>query len=109
MGKGFHDFEINFHLHPDALVIKKNSWWQTKNEGAHIYMRLLENCDFSIIRGLKDPIHGWYSPAYGKKLKSNVMSCQKNGFPHEICFLTAICAEDIIDMKNIQVMLIYFD
>ena len=38
-GKGFHDFEINFHLHPRCGLIKQNSWWQINNKGARIYMR----------------------------------------------------------------------
>ncbi len=108
-GKDLHDFEINFHLYPGAGLIKQNGWWQVNNEWASIYMRLIDNEDFSIKRGLKDPIHGWYSPSYGTKHKSNVLSCKKNGFPHEICFLTAICTEDIIDMKSIQDKFINFD
>ncbi len=108
-GKGLHDFEINFHLHPEADLIKQNSWWQINNDGERIYMRLLENKDFLIIGGSKEPIHGWYSPRYGTKLKCNVMSCRQSGFPHEISFVTAICTEALIDMQKIQDKLIIFD
>jgi hypothetical protein len=108
-GKGPHDFEINFHLHPNAGLIKKNSWWQISNEGARIYMRLLENEDFLTICGSTDPMHGWYSPRYGEKLKCNVMSYKKRGFPQEISFVTAICTEAAIDIKKIKNKLIYFD
>ena len=109
VGTGVHDFEINFHLHPNAEPIKQDSWWQINNEGARIYMQPLENGDFLVIRGLMDPIHGWYSPRYGAKLKCNVMSCKKRGFTHEVSFMTAICTAALIDMKIIQDKLIYFD
>ena len=90
-------------------LIKKNNWWQVNKEDARIYMRLLENDEFFAIRGSKDPIHGWYSPCYGIKLKCNVMSCKKKGFPHEISFVTVICIGALIDMKKIQDRLIDFD
>jgi hypothetical protein len=109
VGNDVHEFEINFHLHPNVNLIKKNNWWQINNEGANIYMRLLENSDFLPIHGSKDPIHGWYSPCYGTKLKCNVMSCRKKGFPHKISFVTAICTGALIDMQKIQDRLIYFD
>jgi len=108
-GKGTHDFEINYHFHPDAGLIKKNSWWQISNGGAQIYMRLLENEDFLTTCGSTDPMHGWYSPRYGEKLKCNVMSYKKRGFPREISFVTAICTEAAIDLKKITDKLIYFD
>ncbi len=107
-GKGIHDFEINFHLHPDADLNKHGNWWQINNQGSRVYMRLIGDGGFSIICGSKNPIHGWFSPQYGTKLKNNVMSCRKNGFPHKIYFLTAICARDKIDMNSIQDKLIHF-
>ena len=108
-GKGVHHFELNFHLHPDAEQMKQKEWWQINNEGTRIYMRMIENSDFDIICGSKDPIHGWYSPAYGKMIECNVMSCQKKGLPHEVSFLTAICTDALPDIKSIQEKLVYFD
>lgn len=107
-GKGLHDFEINFHLHPDTFLIKQKNWWQISNDGARINMRLLDD-DFSIICGAENPIHGWYSPSYGTRLRSNVMSCKKKGFADEIFFVTAICTETLNDIQKIQDKLIYFD
>jgi hypothetical protein len=108
-GRGIHDFEINYHLHPKAALIKQNNWWEINNEGARIYMRLLNNDDFTTICGSLDPIHGWYSPRYGIKLKSQVMSCKKRGLPHEIYFITVICTESLIDMRMIKDKLNHFD
>lgn len=108
-GTGIHDFEINYHLHPEAALIKQNNWWQINNEGARIYIRLFENNDFSTVCGSINPIHGWYSHRYGAKLKSNVLSCKKRGFPHEISFITVICTESIIDTQIIQDKLNHFD
>lgn len=109
IGEGVHEFAINFHLHPHTRLIKKNRWWLISNREAQIYMTLLEDSDFSIIRGSINPIYGWYSPCYGTKLKCDVMSCKKNGFPHEISFLTAICTKTLIDMERIRDRLIYID
>jgi hypothetical protein len=108
-GRGLHEFEINFHMHPEVVLTKRNGWWQINHDGASVYMRLIEDADFSIIRGLKDPIQGWYSPRYGIKVECNVMSCRKKGSPNEIFFTTAICAKSLIDMKEIQDKFLYFD
>lgn len=109
IGEGVHEFEINFHLHPDTRMIKKNSWWQISNGEAQIYMGLLEAADFSIIQGSINPIHGWYSPYYGIKLKCDVLSCKKKGSAHDVSFVTAICTGALIGIKKIQEKLVYFD
>jgi len=40
--------------------------------------------------GQEEPPFGWFSPAYGIKVKSGVLSCRKRGPSAETSFLTAI-------------------
>jgi hypothetical protein len=108
-GQGIHNYEINFHLHPNVEGSQINGWWQLNNEGIKIYMKLLEEDNFSIVHGSIDPMHGWYSPCYGKKLACDVMCCRKRGYPHEISFTTAICIDASIDEEKFEEKLIYFD
>ena len=108
-GQGVHNFEINYHLHPNVNLAKRNNWWQLNNEGKTIFMRLLEEDDFSTVRGSIDPMHGWYSPHYGKKLACDVMYFLKKGNPHEISFTTAVCTDELIDEEKFEEKLIYLD
>jgi len=90
-GSGSHAYELNFHLHPDATILEKeNDWWQINNQGNSIYIKLLEGKRFELIKGQEKPILGWYSPAYGIKQKSGVLSCTAHGYPEEVEFKTAI-------------------
>ena len=101
-GKGVHEFELNFHLHPNTDYNPQKSWWRIDTEGARIYMRLLGNDEFSPVSGKENPIHGWYSPHYGTKVKGEVLSCKKRGLPSETSFMTAICSKSIVGMSKIQ-------
>ena len=101
-GHGEHQFELNFHLYPKVQLNKVNGWWQINNQGSIIYLRLLEEDDFLIISGQEKPINGWYSPHYGKKIESKVLTCQKSGNSDEIYFVTAICTEFPPSLKIIE-------
>jgi hypothetical protein len=101
-GGGEHQFELNFHLHPKVHLNKLNGWWQISNQGSTIYLRLFEEDDFLIISGQEKPINGWYSPHYGKKIKSKVLTCQKSGNSDEVYFVTAICTEFPPSLKIIE-------
>ena len=93
-GKGVHTFELNYHVHPDSeITLVNNGWWKINHQGAVIYMRLLDENNFDVIKGQKDPLLGWYSPSYGIKCKSGVLSCTKKGIPKEVSLVTAICLE----------------
>ena len=107
-GKGVHEFELNFHLHPDTDLIHEKAWWRINNKGARIYMRLLRSDEFSPFSGGDNPIHGWYSPYYGAKVKGRVLSCSKRGLSSETSFMTAICVNSMVDMSKIQEKLCNF-
>jgi hypothetical protein len=93
-GKGSHEFELNFHLHPDADVFEQDGWWKVSNKGSSVFIKRVDAADFSVKNGEKNPLFGWYSPCYGIKLKSSVLSCGKKGGPDTVSFITAICANN---------------
>ncbi|MEM5788447.1 MAG: heparinase II/III-family protein [Syntrophobacteraceae bacterium] len=89
-GNGTHDFELNYHFHPDVKLMRLDRWWSAENAGSKVFIRTIREEDFSQFRGLKAPLLGWYSPNYGVKLESSVLSCRKSGDPNAIKFLTVI-------------------
>lgn len=91
-GKGIHSFQLNYHVHPDSVVTSENSgWWKINRQESTIFVRLLNESNFSAIKGQKDPLFGWYSPSYGIKRESIVLSCTMTGTAKEVSFITAIC------------------
>jgi hypothetical protein len=90
-GVGIHDFELNYHIHPDATVDKRSGWWVMEHRDEAVFIQLLTGGDFKLIVGQETPPFGWFSPAYGIKLKSGVLSCLKRGDVMSTTFFTAIC------------------
>jgi uncharacterized heparinase superfamily protein len=94
-GNGPHDFELNYHLHPDAVTADKgDGWWRIDNNGTRAYLSLLGEASFQYREGLEEPVFGWYSPLYGVRLKSGVLSCLKTGRSNEVSFVTALCVNE---------------
>ena len=89
-GEEIHDFELNYHLHPDAVCSKNHDWWLIDNQGAKVYIKLLDKPDFFFTKGQEDPLLGWYSSEYGIVQKSGVLTCKKRGYANDISFITAI-------------------
>ena len=108
-GKGVHTFELNYHLHPDSVCYKNYDWWLINNQGAKIYIRLLDEQDFLFVKGQEKPLFGWYSPSYGIKCKSGVLSCTKRGFSKNISFVTAICTESPLKLKTLNERVFQFE
>ena len=93
-GKGVHDFELNYHLHPAAVPNKNGSWWHISKAGVKIFMALLGDDDFLFAdAGQDELLLGWNSPSYGVKMKSPVLSCTQRGLPENVIFVTAICTK----------------
>ncbi|MGA1824626.1 MAG: alginate lyase family protein [bacterium] len=90
-GKGVHDFELNYHLHPEAVVKRVDKWWQISKAGHKIFIKSIGEYHLAYIYGCNNPLLGWYSPTYGIKKKSGVLHCVRRGYPGEISFITAIC------------------
>lgn len=89
-GAGKHDFELNYHLHPEVHTQRQDGWWRLQNGDAIVFIRMLKGHDFVSCSGQDDPPFGWYSPAYGVKEKSGVLCCRERGQPSQVSFLTAI-------------------
>ncbi len=88
-GTGRHSFELNFHFHPNAVLHREEMWWVVDHCDARIYMRLIEG-DFKMVHGRTQPICGWYSPQYGHKVPTSVLTFAKTGNTEDVIFTTAI-------------------
>ncbi len=102
-GSGHHDFEINFHLHPEVVVEAADGWFKVEAAGARAFIRLAEGGTLSVIKGLENPIHGWHSPAYGLKQPSPVLSCRVHRAAEGAGFMTFISLDtpcSIDELKN---------
>ena len=90
-GVGTHEFELNFHLHPNMKVSKYHeNWWNICNSGAEIYIIIFDNKDFQVIKGGRNPILGWFSSSYGLRCESSVLNISITGTPEESTFTTGI-------------------
>jgi hypothetical protein len=89
-GSGVHDYELNFHLHPDAVAFSNGSGWVIDNSHVTCTIALKDGSEFRQSMGKTDPILGWFSPAYGVKRETTVLSCRKRGRPEGVSFLTEI-------------------
>ncbi len=89
-GEGAHDFELNFHFHPDVKLVRQGRGWSAENAGSRIFMGLTGEDEFHEVRGLESPLLGWFSPAYGARAASSVLTCRKKGHPCAVNFLTVI-------------------
>lgn len=101
-GRGVHDFELNYHVHPDATVSKSDDWWCIEKTETNLFVMLLGEDEFSFVHGQGKPLLGWYSPSYGIKRKSGVLNCIKTGVPGEISFVTVICTESQLDKTELE-------
>ena len=89
-GSGIHDYELNFHLYPDAVVSSNGSECEIDNSHVTCTIALKDGSYFRHFKGQTDPILGWFSPAYGVKRETTVLSCRKRGRPEGVSFLTEI-------------------
>ncbi|OPY83129.1 MAG: Heparin-sulfate lyase precursor [Smithella sp. PtaU1.Bin162] len=99
-GRGVHDFELNYHLHPECALNKQDGWWVVLRENVIVYVRMIEDADFILNFGQEDPPFCWYSPEYGIKEKSAALSCRKRGRASEVSFTTAISVDKHIPINS---------
>ena len=103
-GRGTHQYELNYHLHPDCQVSRDGQWVQVAGKKELLFIRLIGGGQFSIVSGQVNPPFGWYSPAYNVKLESSVLSCQQEGEPDKIRFITAICKDKAATNDDFEVI-----
>ena len=90
-GRGRHNFELNFHIHPDSELEWNGRCSLIRKGAAEISIMPLGGKKFRMVFGEETPPFGWCSPAYGLKVKSPVLSCKISGEPEHVSFTTAIC------------------
>lgn len=89
-GEGVHTFELNFHLHPQAKVRPGRKSWEVSLSDIKVLIFPRTAVNFRLVYGQKQPILGWYSEAYGQKVACPVLTCQQEGRPAKVEFLTGI-------------------
>ncbi|MDY7000442.1 MAG: alginate lyase family protein [Thermodesulfobacteriota bacterium] len=92
-GRGRHEFELHYHLHPDVRVEPRNGWLTLKNGAERIFLGLKKK-EFSVIRGTREPFFGWFSPAYGVLQETTVLRAGLAGLTKDVCFTTVICTRE---------------
>ncbi len=107
-GEGIHYFELNFHVHPDCFIDQLNWGWEITNSSERIFIRSLSGRDFEIRGGERDPVFGWFSPSYGVKQESKVLSIYKKDHPKNTSFLTLICTEKPITLDNLTSLINFY-
>jgi hypothetical protein len=102
-GEGIHEFELNFHLHPDLEVSKYHkNWWKIHNGSAEIYLTIFDCDDLRVRKGERSPILGWFSPSYGLKCETSVLNISVTGTPEESTFTTGIGVDSPFDLQDIN-------
>lgn len=104
-GHGLHKYELNWHLHPDTEVKKKNGWWQVKHSDIVLFIKLMDGGNLDLLQGDINPIKGWYSPQYGVRQTCSVLTQTLNGEPAESEFISVMCAGQKTDAEQIEAAL----
>ena len=95
-GSGSHEFELNYHFHPDVTLTNNGDCWTAVNDDVEIKIFLLDEMVFTLYRGETNPAFGWFSKTYGQKEATSVLSCKVKKQPKEMIFKTEIS----INKKN---------
>jgi len=102
-GNGLHDFELNYHLHPHSMTTEQaDGWWLVTHKNTRVYLRLLDGSGFNYREGNDNPLLGWYSPSYGVRVKSGVLSHNKRGHSNDVLFVTAMCLNTPMHVKELS-------
>lgn len=64
---------IFFNLHPAVIVAKEGNNFELKYDKRCVKLNLDNRLDVKIVSGSTIPIRGWYSPRFGKKVKTHTI------------------------------------
>lgn len=102
-GSGIHDFEINFHLHPDARAEFSGGGWRVSRGGCGIEIGFLAGGELRMEEGGREnPPFGWYSASYGTKRPAPVLQGSRRGSPGEVSFVTVISRGDAASRRELE-------
>ncbi len=90
VGDGEHEFSLQFHLHPDALVNEIDGWWRIDRAGGTIWLKLLDDFQLELLQGEENSLTGWYAPSYGIKQPAPTLRCRRRGLCRSVQFRTFI-------------------
>ncbi len=70
-----HFFEMPLHVHPDAniKIVAPNEFMITNGKSRAVLLKVDEKLKPSVLSGQSDPILGWYSPSFQKKIKGQTI------------------------------------
>ena len=103
-GRGVHEFEINFHLHPDAGVELDQGWWRIDNRGENVFITLLTDGGFDLVKGRKKSMLGWFSPGYNLIEAAPTLHRTEKGETEDVSFVTVICTVEPLDSETLEHM-----
>ncbi len=102
-GSGTHDFEINFHLHPDAEVEHTDRGWRFDRDGEELWIESLGGSGLLLSHGGRaNPPLGWYSPSYGIKRPACVLQESRRGAPGDVVFTTLVFAGSTASRSELE-------
>lgn len=88
-GRGHYEYALYFHLHPSVKLSRQGQQIQLVRKKNRLTIDI--NTDIiNILHGEQNPIAGWYSPAYGKKIATTTIQATAHGTPENISFKTRI-------------------
>ncbi len=73
--KGTHFVELHWHLAPDCLVVEEGDSFRVTTATAEIVFRVAGNANLTmeLVSGSTDPICGWYSDRFDRKVATNTL------------------------------------
>jgi hypothetical protein len=89
-GKGIHEVELNYHLHPEVVATNNHGWWQLARGESEIFIALPGNEDFTVTKGADNPALGYYSPSYGIVSETNVLHFSRRADANSCSIKTVI-------------------
>jgi hypothetical protein len=105
-GRGVHEFEINFHLHPNASIELDQGWWRIDNGGERVFITQLTNNGFDLVKGRKKPMLGWYSSGYNLMEAASTLHRTVRGKTEDVSFVTVICVAKPLDSETLEHMVV---
>jgi hypothetical protein len=93
LGRGSHEVELPLHFHPSMDLTVETQRLHAISEsgvGATVVVCASSALDIGTARGREDPIDGWFSPGYGRKVPSTTVRVRtRTPLPMWVAWLVA--------------------
>ena len=104
-GSGRHEFELNFHFHPEADLRSGEGDWVVDLWGQTLHVFLATGGSLALAGGETEPALGWFSPAYGLRQPTRTLTCRQVGPAAETAFITLIGLDGPPPVKELMALL----